>query len=225
MNNSKDSKEKAGEIYDRWYEGNKAHWEEAPGKNVLIAALKACFPPESRLRLLDIGCGTGSFLARIYCEVSSHWELHGVDFSQVAIGHARHRHPNFHFVCDDATRLQYYDPGYFDIVTCYGSWEHFHEPRQAIAETSRVMAPLGWVFAMIPALGIHRNDRNDEGWYEDVEVAGCPERQLQWNFRRPTWVEMFERVGIYFFADSLAQSCGALKPGVFFFGLKLSNPV
>lgn len=222
MSNSSQSESELARIYDAWYKLGIAHWEDAPGKEVLIAALKVCCPTEQHLCLLDIGCGTGSFLARIHNEVSRHWELHGVDFSRVAIEQVCSRHRQFHFLCADATLLDYAS-GAFDIVTCYGSWEHFQDPERAIVEAGRVLAPGGWVFAMIPALGIHRTDRDDEGWYEDTEVSDCAQRQMQWNLKRPTWGGMFERAGIQLMADSLAQKCGALKPGVFFFGVKLAN--
>ena len=73
----------------------------------------------------------------------------------------------------------------------------------------------------ISGLGVHRTDRNDEGWYEDTEVKGFEKRQHQWNFWRKTWEEMFVSCGIQLFDNSLAEKCGALKPGVFFFGVKL----
>ncbi len=210
-------------IYDTWYESGTSHWEDAPGKSVLIAALKVCCPTEKPLRLMDIGCGTGMFLARIHEEVSKLWTLYGVDFSQIAIKRARSHHP-FHFVCDDATSLED-APESFDVVTCYGSWEHFQDPQTAICEAGRILVPGGWLFSMIPTLGIHRTDRDDEGWYEDIEVVGCAQRQMQWNLKRSTWARMFEEAGIRLIEDSLAKSCGALKPGVFFFGFNQGSAI
>lgn len=216
------SKQGLARSYDMWYQNKDAHWEEAPGKQVLINALRACCLTSQSLCLLDIACGTGSFLARIRQEVSDRWKLHGVDFSSVAIEQARSRYHDIDFSCADATKLQY-ESGAFDIVTCYGSWEHFEKPESAIAEASRVLRPGGWVFAMIPVLGIHRSDRQDEGWYEDCPVEGVDYRQPQWNLSRATWSRMFERAGICLLADSFAYRCGAHKPGVFFFGIKLAQ--
>ncbi len=138
-----DSQMKAGleKIYDGWSKSGTPHWEEAPGKNVLIGALKACCPTEKPSRLPDIGCGTGTFLARIHEEVSKHSELHDMDFSLVAIRQARRKYP-LHFSCADATSLEY-SPGAFDIVTWYGSWAHFQDPANAIPGAGRVLAPGG----------------------------------------------------------------------------------
>ena len=86
-----------------------------------------------------------------------------------------------------------------------------------------MLAPGGWVFAMIPTLGVHRTDRDDEGWYEDTEVPGHEHRPMQWNLRRETWAAMFEDAGIRLVEGSLAAESGAHKAGVFFFGVKVSG--
>lgn len=210
------------QTYDRWYAAGSAHWENAPGKTVLVKALEHCCVSTRPLRLLDIGCGSGSFLARIQEQVSKNWKLYGVDFSAVAIEQARQEHPDFHFLCADASVLEYASNS-FDIVTCYGSWEHFQNPARAISEAARILTPGGWIFAMIPALGVHRTDRTDEGWYEDIEIPGSMEQQMQWNLRRETWETMFVKASIQLADDSLARRCGAIKPGVFFFGIKLAR--
>jgi phosphoheptose isomerase len=220
MKTPKPEPQKLQTTYDTWYSKDAApHWEEAPGKSVVLEAIQRCLDPQAALSLLDIGCGTGSFLDRIGREVVAPWRLHGVDFSRVAIAEGQQRHPDLTLTQGDATALEAADAS-FDAVTCYGSWEHFPTPAPAIAEASRVLVPGGRIFAMIPALGIHRTDRDDEGWYEDTEVPGTTERQLQWNLTRESWARMFTDAGIHLFEASLAQSCGAHKPGVFFFGQK-----
>src|SRR5208337_194204 len=209
-------------VYDCRYKTGVAHWEAAPGKAVLIEALRRFCSPDYPLRLLDIGCGTGSFLKRISEEVSSRWDFCGADFSEVSIAQACGRFPNFHFECRDATMLAY-PKGSFQIVTCYGSWEHFADPARAIAEASRILAPGGHMFAMIPTLGVHRTDREDEGWYEDTKLPGVSYCQLQWNLKRSTWASIFARCGIRLMNDVVAASCGARKPGVFYLGTQEGN--
>jgi ubiquinone/menaquinone biosynthesis C-methylase UbiE len=209
-------------VYDKRYKDGIAHWEEAPGKAVLIEALRRLCPPDQPLRLLDIGCGTGSFLKRISVEISPRWILCGADFSEIAIAQAREQLPDFHFERCDATRLAHPD-GRFHIVSCYGSWEHFADPAAAIAEASRVLAPGGHMLAMIPTLGVHRTDRDDEGWYEDTEVPGVAYCQLQWNLKRTTWANSFALSGIRLMNDAVPAACGAHKPGVFYFGTKESD--
>ncbi len=208
--------------YDDWYRSGQYHWQDAPGKSVLVAALERGCDPGRALSLLDIGCGTGSFLDVLSRQVSSRWQYHGVDLSEAAIEIGRRRYPDLHLTAADACSISAPDASY-DVVTCYGSWEHFAEPRVAIAEAARVLVPGGWFFAMIPTLGIHRTDRDDEGWYQDTAVAGCGHRQLQWNFHRETWNEMFDQADLLLFGDTLAAACGARKPGVFFFGVRAAT--
>jgi D-sedoheptulose 7-phosphate isomerase len=211
--------------YDDWYQApENAHWEDAPGKAVLVEAIRLTCPASAPLRVLDLGCGTGSFLERLRRQVSAHWQYHGVDLSSVAVEAGRSRYRGLALRAGDATSLEEAD-GSFDIVTCYGSWEHFPEPAEAIAEAGRLLAPGGWVFAMIPTLGIHRTDTEEEGWYEDTEVAGCSQRQLQWNLRRDSWAKMFEDAGLLLVEGSFAARCGAHKPGVFYFGVKAQQSV
>jgi hypothetical protein len=74
---------------------------------------------------------------------------------------------------------------------------------------------------MMPTLGVHRTDRDDEGWYKDLPVAGSDFCQLQWNLKRQTWVDMFLKVGITLLSDTEATNWGAKRPGVFYVGRKL----
>ncbi len=113
----------------------------------------------------------------------------------------------------------------FDFVTCYGSWEHFPDPGEAIREASRLLTPGGWFFAMMPTLGVHRTDRTDEGWYEDLPVEGCDRCQLQWNFTRDTWCKLFSSAGLQLAADDLSTRLRSPKAGVFYFGVRLANEV
>ena len=66
----------------------------------------------------------------------------------------------------------------------------------------------------MPSLDYYRNDRTDEGWYEDLDVN----RQLQWNYLRKTWEGMFNKAGLILFDVDISKKYGALKSGVFFFG-------
>lgn len=206
--------------YDDWYSTPEAaHWEHAPGKRVLIEAISRLFDARSAPRVLDIGCGTGSFLARIRSAVLPRASCHGIDVSAVAVREGLASESGLRLLAGDATTLPYPDC-HFQLVLCYGSWEHFADPAKAIAEAIRVTAPGGWILAMIPALGEHRTDRDDEGWYEDTPVAGSDRLQLQWNLYRRTWEKMFNDHGAWLASDRLAGECGAIKTGVFFFATR-----
>ena len=151
MSNQYKPAKELNQIYDDWYDLDQPHWESAPGKDVLISALRTCCPIDRKLLLLDIGCGTGSFLQRIHNVISKMWELYGIDFSNSAISIAKKLLDYCNFTCSDATTINYPN-SIIDVVTCYGSWEHFKKPKEAITEAVRVLKPGGMVFSMIPTL-------------------------------------------------------------------------
>jgi SAM-dependent methyltransferase len=61
------------------------------------------------LRVLEIGCGEGDLLAALEPAVGV-----GVDFSEEMLAHARARHPELTFLCQDAGELRL--EGTFDVV-------------------------------------------------------------------------------------------------------------
>ncbi len=208
--------------YDGVFSAEKVDWDNAPGKNVIIAAIRHFVDRgviKKNARIVDIGCGTGILLNRLCQQVSPHFDLYGVDFSQVAIERGRSLFSKPHLFCEDGAATHFSDKE-FDVLISYGSYEHFDDPGKGIREASRLLIDHGMLFAMIPTLGIDRTDRDDEGWYEERPVAGTDVRQMQWNLHRDTWNSYFASVGLDLLDDSVAADAGAKKPGVFFFAKK-----
>ena len=205
------------QYYERAFEINTENeWNAAPGKDVLISALKQALsstrlsPDEA---LIDIGCGTGYLLNRVQQEVCATWRLTGVDFAETAIERGKLLYPGITFLCADgaATGLAAES---FSVAISYGSMEHFPRPKDGVAEAGRVLRRGGLFLIMVPTLGAYRTDRDDEGWYEDF--TGQP----QWNLTRDTWESYFEEAGLSLWPWEVAQQNGALKPGNFYFGTK-----
>ena len=102
--------------------------------------------PDLRTALLDAGCGTGSFLARLRT-FSDAWRLEGVDTSPAAVtqvnadGHATAR-------LADVAHLPYPD-GAFDVTTARHMLYHVAEPLSAVRELARVTRPGGLVVATV----------------------------------------------------------------------------
>jgi len=105
-------------------------------------------PAGRRLRVLDVGCGTGQS-RRVY---SSHaaWYL-GVDLSREAVAAARRRHPAISFLQADAGRLPVAD-GSVTLVAFSSVLHHLDDRSRALAEARRVLEPGGLVFAFDPNL-------------------------------------------------------------------------
>jgi SAM-dependent methyltransferase len=96
-------------------------------------------------RLLDFGCGGGSFLARMH---QQGWQVTGVDISTAAVQRIRTElglrvfvgtlpHPQF---C----------PGSFDIITMWHSLEHVHAPLEVLHEAHRLLVPGGKLLVAVP---------------------------------------------------------------------------
>jgi SAM-dependent methyltransferase len=137
-------------------------WGQYPGEDV-IRFVKGRFSQAgepSRLRLLEVGCGTGAnlwFMAREgYC-------VHGLDRSETAVALARERldrecpawtATGGHVQVGDVAQLPYPDEffdGVIDVVAvCYCGFE---EAQRAYGEMARVTKPGGRLFSRTFAHG------------------------------------------------------------------------
>jgi SAM-dependent methyltransferase len=96
-------------------------------------------------RLLDFGCGGGSFLQRMH---SQGWHVTGLDVSPAAVERVRDGlglpvllgslpHPEIR-------------PGSFDVITMWHSLEHVHQPIAVLEEAHRLLAPGGKLLVALP---------------------------------------------------------------------------
>jgi 2-polyprenyl-3-methyl-5-hydroxy-6-metoxy-1,4-benzoquinol methylase len=96
-------------------------------------------------RLLDFGCGGGSFLARMHRQA---WKVTGLDVSPAAVQRVRTElglralvgtlpHPELR-------------PASFDVVTMWHSLEHVHEPLTVLREAHRLLVPGGHLMVAVP---------------------------------------------------------------------------
>lgn len=100
------------------------------------------------LRLLDIACGQGFFLHAAE-QSAPELELHGLDFSRVALDFACKRVSCSQVVKGSAYELPY-DDAHFDYCVNLGSLEHFDRPEKAMEEVRRVLKPTGKAMIIVP---------------------------------------------------------------------------
>lgn len=111
-----------------------------PAHRMLLETLR----PEER-DVLDIGCGTGAFAARLLT-ARPDARVWGLDLSDGMLGQCRERlkeaEGRLHLVQGDSQRLPFADNS-FDAITCSHSFHHY--PRQDLVATEmfRVLRPGG----------------------------------------------------------------------------------
>jgi ubiquinone/menaquinone biosynthesis C-methylase UbiE len=130
-----------------------------PSHRAMIRRLKSVSAGRP-LRILDIGCGTGQFAARVRAALPNS-TIYGIDLSTGMLEKGKPRwefHAKSVFpVQGDSERLPF-DSASFDVVTCANSFHHYPRQERAIAEMRRVLrtgghlmivdgyrdAPWGW---------------------------------------------------------------------------------
>lgn len=113
----------------------------------LIAGLMKGGSGSEVSKLLDVGCGDGSFAARFkqYCRVT------GVDVSQCAVELANKAGIDARRV-DISREVLPFEDGFFDLVYMGDIIEHLLNPDFAISEVFRVTRPCGFLILSTPNL-------------------------------------------------------------------------
>jgi len=122
------------------------HWWFVARREALLKSIKDDWPNDPGLRVLDAGCGTGGWLARL----SKVGIATGIDVSSTGLAFCRERGLDNLCACD-ITHICFEDRS-FDIVTACDVLEHVQNDRLALKELSRVTRPGGRLYVTVPAL-------------------------------------------------------------------------
>ena len=132
------------ELYQQFYEIENTHWWFAARRRILVRYLLHHATTSRRLKLLDVGCGTGAILA----EVSRYFDAYGMDASPLAIEFCRKRGLSKLFVGNlDAF------PGTerFDIITLLDVIEHIDDDGDALRQAYGRLNEEGAILVTVPA--------------------------------------------------------------------------
>lgn len=91
-----------------------------------------------KLKILDIGCGTGN-LVKAILEKQSEIEIFGIDFSEQMLRRARSKISRDVLKKVDISQGLSFDNGYFDVVTSINMMHILKEPKIFLDEASRVL--------------------------------------------------------------------------------------
>jgi SAM-dependent methyltransferase len=97
-------------------------------------------------RLLDVGCGSGSFLARVKQETGA--AVAGVDFVDLS-NRDEYRGVEFHHGVFDGQQV---GRGRFDLITMWHFLEHDYDPRRSLQHAMHALAPGGLLIVEVPRL-------------------------------------------------------------------------
>ncbi|MEK9285527.1 class I SAM-dependent methyltransferase [Bradyrhizobium sp. ISRA442] len=107
-----------------------------------------------RPRVIEIGCGTGSYSEVLATLLSGAIDYRGMDYSEAMIARARIHHPGRSFDVGDATRLPYGNRS-FEIVFNGVALMHIVDYEVAIHEAARV-AERYCIFHGVPVFHDHK---------------------------------------------------------------------
>lgn len=132
--------------YDTIYETEIIHWWYRARRNIVkqILASHTRLSERERLRILDVGCGTGQLMK----EMQQFGSVYGVDISQRAVAYCKERGlaPSI----ASADNLPYGNDT-FDAVVALDVLEHLQDDRAGARELARVLSPNGIAVVAVPA--------------------------------------------------------------------------
>jgi SAM-dependent methyltransferase len=103
------------------------------------------FPVEGKGRLLDFGCGGGSYLARMHHQG---WQVTGLDISPDAVRRVR---DELHLpALVGSLPCWELASGSFDVITMWQVLEHVHAPLEVLQDAHRLLAPGGKLVVSVP---------------------------------------------------------------------------
>jgi ubiquinone/menaquinone biosynthesis C-methylase UbiE len=127
------------------------------------------------LRVLEVGCGTGHWLAGLR-QVTA--RLHGLDFSAGMLAQACQRTDRLFLTQGRASQLPHAE-GSFDLVCCVNAIHHFRQPGAFVPEAQRLLRPGG----ALAVIGMDPNTLPNR-WYVYDYFEGTLEADLA---RFPSW--------------------------------------
>jgi SAM-dependent methyltransferase len=137
-------------------------------------------------RLLDFGCGGGSFLERMHRQG---WQVTGIDNSSAAV--AKVRAELGVPVLEGTLPHDDLPPASFDVITMWHSLEHVHEPLKVLRAAYRLLTTGGRIVVAVPNIDSEPARQFGPAWF------GLDLPRHLTHFTPPTLKRMLERAGFH----------------------------
>jgi ubiquinone/menaquinone biosynthesis C-methylase UbiE len=105
--------------------------------------------PDAKLKLLDVGCGTGNLLNDLR-PLRPRAILEGADLSDNMLLRAKKKCPELMFKKINLNSKLPYEDNFFDVITCVNVLYAVNDPKQVISELRRVLHSEGLLIISTP---------------------------------------------------------------------------
>jgi SAM-dependent methyltransferase len=122
-------------------------------------AIVRLYPPRKGARLLDVGCGSGSYLE---LAASIGWNAEGIDPDPSAVDNAQSK--GIKVRCTGLDSEACSSTGTYDAVTLDQVIEHFHDPIGALRTCYALLRPGGLIWVRTPRLNSRGHRRFGINW-------------------------------------------------------------
>ncbi len=136
------------DLYDQQFRVEQEHWWFRAKRHIIWTLVEryTAAPSNGKLRVCDIGCGTGANLA----EVKDRYDVVGVESSPLALAYARTRLGDRVFQGDLPSNIDL-PPESFDVVVLADVLEHVEDDYGSLATAHRLLRTGGLIVATVPA--------------------------------------------------------------------------
>lgn len=172
------------------------HWWFRGRRAVLRGVLQATLP-RARLRLVEIGCGSGALLP----VAAEFGDAVGVEASGDFLEAARQR--GFTVLSGSLPDRLPLEPGAWDAVLLFDVLEHIEHDRAALRAVWRILRPGGWLICTVPAYNWL--------WTSHDETLGHWRRYTAGEMRRLAAESGFHLVRVTYFNTLLALPIVAVR--------------
>ncbi len=135
--------------YDIMRQVEDTYWWYLALRKHVVAVLKHALISRDTAVILDAGCGTGGMLQHLD-EANPGWQLHGLDFSALALEHTRKRGFN-HLIQGSVDAIPSPDGSFDAIVSLDVLYHQAVNETKALGEFSRILKPGGILILNLPA--------------------------------------------------------------------------